>query len=151
MEKIKIFPAVPAMLEDMAQLECLCFSDPWSRAALSDALESTCGLWLCAYHGDCLVGALGAQVLEPEAEILSVGVHPDFRRQGIARQLLIECFARIRAVKTVYLEVRRSNFPAQALYTSFGFACCGIRKSYYEHPVEDAIMMSWNRPEEELW
>lgn len=149
MEMFVVLPAAPDMLAQMAQLEQLCFSDPWSEESLSCALQSPCGLWLCAYSGGCLAGTLGAQVLEPEAEILSVGVHPDFRRRGIARMLLMQFFTRCAGVEHVYLEVRRSNLAAQALYAAFGFSPCGIRKSYYEHPAEDAILMSWTRPEEE--
>ncbi len=150
MGKITILPAAPAMLDGMAALERLCFSDPWSRESLAGALQSPCGLWLCAYQGACLAGSLGAQVLFPEAEILSVGVHPDFRRRGIARMLLSAFFARAAQVERVYLEVRRSNTPAQALYAAFGFVACGVRRSYYEHPVEDAVLMSWTRPKEEI-
>lgn len=150
MEKIVIHQAAPAMLDEMAALEPLCFSDPWSRESLADSMQSSCDLWLCAFQDERLIGTFGAQILPPEAEILSVGVHPDFRRQGIARRLLAEFFTRAVQIERVYLEVRRSNCPAQALYAAFGFSACGVRKSYYEHPVEDAILMSWTKPKEEL-
>ena len=150
MDELVIRRAVPADLDAMEKLELACFSDPWSRREIEDAILSPVNLWLCAYSGQELAGTLGAQIIAPEADILSVAAHPSFRRRGIARALISCFFTMARDADRVFLEVRRSNAAAQALYESAGFQPFGVRKSYYEKPVEDAILYSWTRPEEDI-
>ena len=150
MENVTICRATAAMVDDIAALEPLCFTDPWSHAGIENAVTSPLGCWYCAYLGKKLLGAFGAQVIAPEAEILTVGTHPDYRHRGVARALLDAFFTENPNVDTVFLEVRRSNIAAQKLYAGYGFTAYGVRPSYYEHPVEDAILMSWTRPGEEL-
>lgn len=150
MENLTICRAGIGMVDDIARLEPLCFSDPWSRAGIESAVTSPIGRWYCAYLGKKLLGALGVQVIAPEAEIITVGTHPDYRHRGIAHAMLDAFFAEAADVDTIFLEVRRSNAAAQSLYAAYGFTAYGVRASYYEHPVEDAILMSWTRPGEEL-
>ena len=80
-----------------------------------------------------------------EAELFNMAVDPDFRRQGAARALLVEARERLltAGAKRVYLEVRQSNKPAQALYYSLGFAIHSLRKDYYRDPPEDALVLGW--------
>lgn len=80
-----------------------------------------------------------------EAELFNMAVDPDFRRQGAARSLLVEARERLLAAgaKRVYLEVRQSNKPAQALYYSLGFAIHSLRKDYYRDPPENALVLGW--------
>ncbi|MEM6619932.1 MAG: GNAT family N-acetyltransferase [Pseudomonadota bacterium] len=72
----------------------------------------------------------------PEAEILTLAVAPDARRQGIARALLAlgETQARARGVAEMFLEVAQDNHPALALYRGTGYREAGVRKDYYQGP-----------------
>jgi ribosomal-protein-alanine N-acetyltransferase len=90
-----------------------------------------------------LVGWAGVRVLGPTAEILTVGVIPVGRRQGIGRRLLRELLgeARSRSATEVFLEVRADNESAQSLYESEGFVVLGRRRGYYEHGRMDAVTM----------
>jgi [ribosomal protein S18]-alanine N-acetyltransferase len=74
-----------------------------------------------------------------EAEILNLAVHPAFRRQGVAAMLLAR--ARLQCPGQLWLEVRKSNAAALAFYTHHGFLATGLRRNYYTHPEEDAIVM----------
>ena len=150
MDELVIRRAVPADLDALEKLENACFSDPWSRREIEGAVLSPVNLWLCACVGQALVGSLGAQIIAPEADILSIATHPDYRRKGVARALLSCFFTMAHSADKVFLEVRRSNAAAQALYEAAGFQPFGMRKSYYEKPVEDAILYSWTRPGEEI-
>ena len=89
------------------------------------------------------VAFLAARVAADQAEILNVAVLPDFRRKGIASALLAASFERFRrsGVSRVFLELRESNSSARALYQRHGFVLSGRRKSYYQHPAEDALCM----------
>ena len=78
----------------------------------------------------------------PEREILNLAVTPVFRRMGIASALLAH---ELRARADFFLEVRESNFAAQALYRSFGFNEVGRRRSYYQFPTETAIVMKMKK------
>ncbi len=82
-------------------------------------------------------------VVADELHILSVATLPPYRRQGLARALLQYAmeFARIRKVRAIFLEVRRSNEVAIRLYRAFGFSAIGIRPRYYADNFEDAIEM----------
>jgi ribosomal-protein-alanine acetyltransferase len=79
---------------------------------------------------------------EGECEVLNLAVAPEFRRQGVARQLLEPLLHR--GGNTVFLEVRESNQAARNLYNSMGFQEVGRRKQYYESPPEDAIVMKFH-------
>ena len=109
--------------------------------------QSTSADDLTSYLG----GYLLAMIIEDEAEILSIGVRPDWQRQGIGKRLLQHFFdhgASQNMVKAV-LEVAEDNIPALELYRVFGFAEFGRRKGYYKQGNQkiDAVMMKWRRAE----
>lgn len=91
-----------------------------------------------------VVGYAGLQVVLDEGYITNVAVRPECRRQGIAGKLLqvFLDFAQGNHLAFLTLEVRASNYDAIALYGSRGFRSVGRRKNYYEHPKEDAIIMT---------
>ncbi len=78
-----------------------------------------------------------------EAELLLVATHPDYRQQGYAYSLLQASIASL-PVKTIFLEVRASNFAAQKLYHRLGFTKINERKSYYHTPEENALIYKLN-------
>jgi ribosomal-protein-alanine N-acetyltransferase len=92
-----------------------------------------------------VVGFAAFHRIIDEAELFNMAVDPDFRRQGAARALLVESRERLLAAgaRRVYLEVRQSNKPAQALYYSVGFSIHSLRKDYYRDPPEDALVLGW--------
>jgi ribosomal-protein-alanine N-acetyltransferase len=78
-------------------------------------------------------------VADKEREILNVAVHSDFRRLGIATQLLRDEMANHPGAH--FLEVRESNIAARRLYEGLGFQVVGARPGYYENPNETGIVM----------
>lgn len=89
------------------------------------------------------VGFIIARFIEREAEIMKIGVHPDFQNLGIGGRLLEIALdeAGVRGCAYCYLEVRKSNTPAIEFYKSHSFDFFGYRKSYYTSPLEDAYVM----------
>jgi polysaccharide biosynthesis protein PslH len=79
------------------------------------------------------------RVADQEREILNVAVHPDFRRLGIASELLQTEIKSHTGVH--FLEVRESNAAARQLYARLGFKVVGARPQYYENPIETGIVM----------
>ena len=142
---VRIVPMTADHLDEVAELERLCFSDPWSRNMLAEELDNALSAFLVALDsGDRVVGYAGVQVILDEGYIANVAVRPECRRQGVAGKLLqvFLDFAQGNRLAFLTLEVRASNYDAIALYGSRGFPSVGRRKNYYEHPREDAIIMT---------
>lgn len=116
---IKIVPMNADHLEELEKLERLCFSRPWSRKMLAEELENQCAAFLVAQDGDTgkVVGYAGLLVVADEGYITNVAVFPEYRRRGVAAQLLsvFENFARGSHLAFLTLEVRPSNTAAIAL------------------------------------
>lgn len=125
------------MLNELEHLHALCFPHkPWSAADFADLKKSGCDI-VASQNGFIVYRA----VLD-EAELITIGVHPDARRGGIAATM-IELMVRdlaARGVKRVFLEVAENNHPARALYEKHGFAVVGRRPKYYDGI--DAILMA---------
>ena len=127
----------------IAQLEKICFSDPWSEKSIASELDNKLAFWLVAAEGDTVAGYIGSQTVIDETDMMNVAVHPDFRRKGIAEALvntLVENLQKMGS-RCLTLEVRTSNAPAIALYEKLGFAEIGRRKNYYRNPREDALIL----------
>lgn len=141
-----IRPMESGDLAAAAELEQICFSDPWSCSQLEDAVNSR--LDTCFVYEDqgLLLGFGIIRILIDEGEIQRIAVHPSVRNKGIGRQLMdaMTSFAGARGVTAMTLEVRESNRGARRLYDSCGFKEEAVRRAYYRNPSEDAIIM-WNR------
>ena len=143
--RVRIVPMTAEHLDEVAELERLCFSDPWSRNLLSEALKNDLSAYLVALDdAGHVAGYAGLTVVLDEGSIDNIAVRPDCRRQGVAAQLLqiFLDFAQGNKLAFLTLEVRASNYAAIALYGSRGFRAVGRRKNYYEHPTEDALIMT---------
>lgn len=128
---------------DIAELEKLYFSDPWSENAFYSELMNPLSLWLVAVDGERVAGYVGSQTVLGEADMMNLAVHEEYRRRGLGRQLvqaLVERLAQ-QGCRMLLLEVRASNAPAIALYEQLGFRQVGRRPNYYFKPREDALIM----------
>jgi ribosomal-protein-alanine N-acetyltransferase len=133
-------------LEQVAELEKLCFSEAWSYRLLESGLHSEYDEYYVFEQDARILGYCNLRILCGEGEIQRICVHPESRRLGIARKLMetmVES-ARFRRAEAITLEVRESNAAARSLYESFGFAAEAIRKDYYRNPQEPAVIM-WKR------
>ena len=142
---VQIVPMTADHLDEVAELERICFPDPWSRNMLAEELDNALSAFLVALDdAGRVAGYAGLQVVLDEGTITNIAVRPEYRRQGVARQLLdvFLNFARGNRLAFLTLEVRASNYGAIALYGELGFRSVGRRKNYYEHPKEDALIMT---------
>ena len=127
----------------VAELEKICFADPWSEKSVASELDNKWALWLVVVEDDVVTGYIGSQTSIDETDVMNVAVHPDCRRRGIAESLIIRLVEELkkRGSHALMLEVRASNAPAIALYEKLGFFEIGRRKNYYRNPREDALIM----------
>lgn len=140
-----IIPMTSEHLDAIAELERRCFSDPWSRQMLVEHMKNECAATIVAQGEDgSVLGYAGLLTVLDEGYITNIAVRPEFRRQGIASQLLdvFTRFAQGNHMAFLTLEVRDANAAARALYAKHGYEEVGRRKNYYDHPKEDAIIMT---------
>ena len=127
------------------EIERLSFSTPWPAHAFEQELTGNrMARYLVARAGERVVGFGGIWLMVDEAHITTFGVHPEWRRRGVGRQLLIalvELSEQMRASRMT-LEVRAGNQAAQELYRRFGFIVAGRRARYYTDDGEDALIMT---------
>ena len=130
---------VPAI----AELERVCFSDPWSENSITSELNNRLSYWLVAEIDGCVAGYVGSQTVLDMSDMMNIAVSPDYRRQGIGEALVtaLSDALRARGVIGLMLEVRVSNTPAIELYQKLGFVEVGKRVRYYRNPQEDALIM----------
>ena len=127
----------------VAELEKICFSDPWSENSVASELKNPLSCWLVAEEEGVVAGYIGSQTVMDESDMMNVAVHPDHRRKGIAAALVNELVEALKKREShcLTLEVRASNEPAKALYEKLGFTQVGLRKNYYRNPKEDALIL----------
>ena len=124
------------MLNELERLHAACFSNkPWSANDFADLKKSGCDI-MASQNGFAVW-----RVVADESEIITIGVHPNARRAGIASAMLtlIENDAKQRGAQKIFLEVAENNHPARAMYERNGFVQIGVRPKYYDGI--DAILM----------
>ena len=110
---------------------------PWTLEQIQADLSQDQTWYALAYVGIEVIGFLAVQENNFEAEVLQIAVKQNYQGQGIASAL----FATLPIDKEIFLEVRKSNYRAQAFYKKEKMAVIAERKAYYHNPVEDAIIM----------
>jgi ribosomal-protein-alanine N-acetyltransferase len=141
---MQIRPMTIEDCEQVAKIEAASFSVPWSLNAFTKTVEKENFRYFVAEESGEILGYCGFLFVLDEAEIPNVCVKESARGRGIGKQMmnvLIEESKKL-GMAVLYLEVRESNTTARTLYRSLGFEENGIRKNFYEHPVEHAVLMS---------
>ena len=130
------------------EIDVLSFTLPWpERSIRFEVTGNPAARCWVAELDNRLVGMLILWMIVDEAHIATVATHPDYRRQGIAKKLLIATLnsAYEQGAKSALLEVRAGNFAALKMYQAFGFEEVGRRERYYKDNNEDAVLMTLSR------
>ena len=132
-----------AHIGQIAELEKICFNDPWSENSIASELNNRLSCWLVAIEAGKVIGYLGSQTVLGETDMMNIAVHPDYRKNGIASNLIGELISTLmeQGSHSLMLEVRESNEPAKSLYLKLGFEVVGVRKNYYRNPKENALIL----------
>ena len=130
-------------VRQIAEIESLCFSAPWSENAIASELTNPLSAWFVAVESDKVIGYVGSQTVLGESDMMNLAVLPSYRRQGVGRRLVEVLVDHLTAdaVNCLTLEVRASNDAAIDLYNGMGFAEVGRRPNYYSKPKEDALIL----------
>ncbi|WP_269533416.1 ribosomal protein S18-alanine N-acetyltransferase [Chitinimonas sp. BJYL2] len=142
---IEYRPLQAADLPAVAEIETTLQAFPWTAMQFASSLTAGHKAWVGTEQGMVIAYAVVDLVLD-ELSLLTIGVHPQWQRRGIARKLVELCmdYGAENGAAILLLEVRKSNQAAQALYRRLGFVQTGQRKGYYRahEGREDAILMA---------
>ncbi len=130
-------------IEQVAALDKLMFSSPWSNRCLEKELKKSHSLWLVAVEEDTVAGYIGSQRAGDEADMMNLAVRLDYQGKGVGKMLVEALEQEMKAVgvRCLTLDVRESNLIAIGLYQKFGFQQAGRRKGYYRNPREDGLVL----------
>lgn len=139
-----------ADLPAVAGLERENFSVPWTEENLKESLRLSTYLFLVAEEEGKVVGYAGLNRVLDEGDVTNIVISEDFRGRGIGTELTSALLeeGKKEGIQAFTLEVRFSNVSAIRIYEKLGFVEEGIRKRFYEKPVEDARIM-WKREPEQ--
>lgn len=141
--KFSIAVIEPPNLEALFLLETQCNPVPWSKSQLEKEIENKDSILLGTFSDSKLIAYLIFRLGFNEAEVLQIGVDLNFRKKGIAENLLKEGIKRLpKSIEVLNLEVRKSNSQAILFYNKIDFKQVGERKGYYQESNEDAVLMS---------
>lgn len=135
--------AAPERAEEVAKLHARLFEPAWEEGAIQSLLDHPASTSLVAVAGDPkrIIGFVIGQLAADEAEIISIGVAPEWQRFGLGK-MLVEGLARAARrgeARRLFLEVAEDNAAAAALYRKLGFDEVGRRKGYYQRSGEPAV------------
>ncbi len=131
-------------LRKVLAIEARVYPRPWSASLfLSELAQKSSRSYLVARHEGDVVGYAGMMFTGLEAHITNIAVDPDFHGRKVGSRLMLRLVteAIARGARTLSLEVRVTNLPAQSMYGKFGFSVVGVRKGYYIETKEDALVM----------
>lgn len=132
-----------ADLDGIMEIEKLSFISPWEKTLFVQELKNPRITLRVVREKTRVIGYLALYQVLDEVHLMSIAVHPDFRRKGTATGFLLEILrdCRRRGGKTLYLEVRESNHGAIAFYRGLNLVQTGIRPRYYEDTGENALLL----------
>lgn len=143
MSNIRVFDMTKNEISAVSAISSECFSMPWSYDGIEAELSVSGAKTLVAEVDGEIAGFLNVRFVLDECSINNIAVTEKSRRKGVAKALLTELlsYSKENRIEFVNLEVRASNEKAKSLYKGFGFKTVGIRRNFYEKPVEDAYIM----------
>jgi ribosomal-protein-alanine N-acetyltransferase len=146
---VEIVAALPQDSASIAAMHARLFDEPWHAQSVTRLIDRPTALAMLARTTEtgAAAGFIIAHVAADEAEVLTIGVAPEWQRRGIARLLLHELAiqAAARGAKHLYVDVSVDNEPAIALYAGLGFEQRGRRKAYYARRTaarSDAVLLA---------
>ncbi len=129
---------------EMHEMDTLCFTTPWNEEDYIEMQKNTSfNCWLFEIRKISKVGLLVFNIFPPELEILRFGVHPRWRKRGLADKMIdsLELIYEKNKLDSIFLEVHCKNNSAISLYNKKGFREIGRRKNYFKNPLGDALLL----------
>ena len=139
---MKIREAKVNDLGKIYDIEKRIFSNPWSKQSIKNEINRiSCSLNFIAEKNDHLIGYCFSHIIDKEVHILNMAIDIPYQHRGNGKEFFNLIFKEYMEYANVFLEVKKTNFPAINLYFNFGFEEIDRKKMYYSDG-EDAIVMS---------
>ena len=141
---IDIMPMTVEDIDGVLEVEESCFAIAWTREDfVREMTQNKLAVYFVAKDGERIVGYAGMWHVVTEGQITNVAVMDEYRNRKVGSALMEALIktAEEREMIGITLEVKISNYPAQKLYSKYGFKPEGFRKNYYKYTNEDAIVM----------
>lgn len=137
----------PAVFSALSALDKACIgAEGWSAESFKSEVEKDNGIVIACYADMCIIGLISGYFAGDEADITSVAVDENYRRNGIAFRIIQEFEKYLpEYISEIFLEVRETNIPAISLYEKCGFEKLSVRKNFYDNPTENAVVMRKER------
>jgi ribosomal-protein-alanine N-acetyltransferase len=138
-------------LQDVAAIEQSVFEFPWKEDEFIRCLQQRNCIGMVAEYDNRVVGFMVYEAAKTRFHLLNIAVAPEFRRRGIARQMLQKIIGKLgnQRRNKISLEVRETNLPALFFLRSLGFLATKILRDFYENTNDDAYLMQYRLPLEE--
>ena len=130
--------------KELTEIDVLCFISSWTEQDYNEMQKVPFfNSWLLEIPESYSIGVLAFNIIFQELEILRLGIHPQWRKKGLAELMLdrLELFSRKKNVISIFLEVHIANQPAISLYRKKGFKEIGRRENYFQNPLGDALLL----------
>ena len=139
-------------LADVVAIEQVCFESPWCETDFLDCLRQRNCIGMVAEHDGRVIGFMIYEVPKNRIHLLNVAVAPEHRHCGVARQMIRKLMGKLVNQKRsrIVVEVRETNLPALLFFRSLGFRATDIRRDFYEETNEDAYLMQYRLPTEQV-
>lgn len=132
--------------EDIYSVERACFSKPWDKSVIVGTISQSSYRYFGAFDGDIMCAYASVTLVAGECYVNRIAVLEGYRRRGVADKIMksIIAFCKESNAAFVSLEVRSKNIAAIRLYKKHGLKRDGVRRNYYNDPVDDADIMTLN-------
>lgn len=128
----------------LAEIDKIVFGGSFTKEDFINYLDSSIYYFYVAKIDEKAVGYIGYMLIADEADIINIGILPEYRGKSIGNMLMSAMIQELKknSATCVHLEVRKSNSVAISLYKKYGFIDTGVSKNHYKEPTEDALRMS---------
>jgi len=139
-------------LPEVVAIERACFEFPWGEEDFLDCLRQRNCIGMVAEHEKHIVGFMIYEVPKNRIHLLNVATATEYRRRGVARQMIRKLIGKLVNQKRsrIALEIRETNLSALLFFRSLGFLATNILRNFYEEMNEDAYLMQYRLPVEQV-
>ncbi|MFI3206145.1 MAG: ribosomal protein S18-alanine N-acetyltransferase [Clostridia bacterium] len=130
-------------IKQIADLEKICFSQPWSENGLSEEINNETARFFVCEENEKVLAYAGMHLVCGEGYVTNIAVFPEYRKMSLATKLIEKMFSICKI--SLSLEVRESNEKATNLYKKLAFKNLGKRKNFYDNPVENGLIYTKER------
>lgn len=140
-------------IPDMLEIEAYSSENFWGRKDFQNLLSQVNIQGYVVSRLNKVVGFLMYELLDEELVILNLGVHPEYRREGVGSMLLDRLKSRLKQRKRIVFDVRETNLPTQIFLKENGFRATNVMRAYFQDywledgpvEVEDAYSFEWRK------